>query len=41
MTDYVIEDHDPQYHVTTEDHMEDHPKEQNVISNQHIILVGQ
>ncbi len=40
MTDYVIEDHDLQYHVITEDHMKDHSERQYVTSDQHTILVG-
>ncbi len=41
MTDHVIEDYDLQYHVTIENHVEDHTERQYVISNQHIILVRQ
>ncbi len=41
VTDHVIEDYDLQYHVTTEDHVKDHLEGQNVISDQHTILVGQ
>jgi len=26
MTDHIIEDHDPQYHVIIEDYVKDHPK---------------
>ncbi len=41
MTDHVIENHDLQYYVTTEDHMKDYPKGQHVINDQHTILIGQ
>ncbi len=41
MTDHVIKDHDPQYHVTIEDHMKNHPEGQNVTSDQYTMLVGQ
>ncbi len=41
MTDHIVEDHDLQYHVTTEDHMEDHPEGQHVTSDQSTMLVGQ
>ncbi len=40
MTDHVVEDHEPQYHVITKDHVKDHPEEQHVTSDQHTILVG-
>ena len=40
VTDHVVEVYDPQYHVTTEDHMKDYLEGQNVTSDQHIILVG-
>ena len=33
VTDYVIEDHDLQYHVITEDYVKDYPEGQNVISD--------
>ncbi len=31
--DHVIEDYDPQYHITTEDHVKDHPDRQHKTSN--------
>ena len=39
MTDYVVEDHELQYHVTTEDHIKNYPEGQYVINDQHIMLV--
>ncbi len=33
VTDRVVEDHDLQYHVTTEDYEEDHPEGQHVTSD--------
>jgi len=40
MIDHIIEDYDSQYHVTTENHIEDHLERQNVTSDQYTILVG-
>ena len=40
MIDHIVENYDLQYHITTVDHVEDHPKRQHVTSDQHIILKG-
>ncbi len=40
MTNHIVEDHDLQYHVITEDHEKDYPEGQHVTSDQHIMLVG-
>ena len=40
VTDHIVEDHDPQYHMTIEDYVKNYPEEQNVTSDQHTMLVG-
>ncbi len=40
MTDHIVKDYDLQNHVTTENHMKDHPDRKYMISDQHTMLVG-